>query len=87
MILCQSPVKLQVFRSQFGIQWCLPLADDFDWEREAPVSYFKRTGSSPIAYQELPGLSMPELVENMCEFLALRQAETWAIVNLSPLPR
>ena len=65
----------------FGIQWTLPIEEDFDW-REAPIDYAVRTGKLPIAFQEIPGMSMPEVVENVCDFLARRQIEVWAIEHL-----
>ncbi len=78
----QMPVKrLHTVQVSFGIQWTLPIEENFNW-KETPIYYAARTGNFPIAYQDIPGVSMPELVENICEFLALRQIETWAKEHL-----
>jgi len=74
--------RLHTVQVSFGIQWTLPIVEDFNW-KEAPIYYAARTGNFPIAYQDIPGISMPELVENVCEFLALRQIEMWAKEHLS----
>ena len=73
---------LQVFRSTFSIQWSLSLYDDYDPMLEAPLQYRQRTGEWPTTYQDIPGISMPELATDMCEFLVLSQVEEWVRMNL-----
>lgn len=70
--------KVQV---TFRIQWTLPLVEDYDRD-ETQLQYYLKTGRFPVVYQDIPGISMPELAENFCEYLALRQVEEWAKKNL-----
>ena len=69
---------------EFRIQWALPLAEDYDWH-ETPIEYLQKSGRIPISFQQIPGISMPELAENFCEFLALRELCNWAKQNLPAL--
>jgi len=76
----QNPIhRIQV---SFGVRWTLPVVDDYD-EEETPMSYAARTGAFPIAYQDVPGISMPELAENFCDYLALKKTEEWASQRVS----
>lgn len=76
----QEPVhQVQV---SFRLRWTIPVVDDYD-ESEAPGRYLIRTGKLPMAFQDLPGVSMHELAENFCEYLALKKIEEWAGEHLS----
>ena len=81
----------QIGRSQiwevqvsFHAQWTSPVVNDYD-ESETQLQYYLRTDTFPVVYQDIPGISMPELVENFCDYLALKKAERWARAGgLSP---
>lgn len=80
----QEPPSVERVHSvhvEFRIQWTVPVVEDFDW-RETPFEYYRKTGRTPIAFQDIPGISMPELAENFCEFLALKKLCDWAEQNL-----
>jgi very-short-patch-repair endonuclease len=69
----------------FHIQWTLPLVEDYDGS-ETQFQYYLRTGNFPVTYQNIPGISIPELADNFCDFLALREIEKWAKENLIKKP-
>jgi hypothetical protein len=41
-----------------------------------------RTSESPIAFSDLPGVSIPDVAESVSEYLALRKVAEWADRNL-----
>lgn len=66
---------------KFGLQWILPLTDDLS-EEESFFEYRARTGKIPYSFQDIPGASIPEIAEQMCEYLCLRDVESWAKENI-----
>jgi len=58
-------------------QWRLPTADLF-----APVTNSNGIFEETVHGQQLPGISMQEVAEHFCDFLALRQLKAWADQNL-----
>lgn len=68
---------------RFRMQWTLPVVEDYDPD-EPIFKYFLRTGRIPIMFQELPGVHLPDIAEQFCEYLSLRQIEKWATKNIRP---
>lgn len=66
---------------RFGMKWSLPVVEDYE-EDEIPADYLLRTGKLPIAYADPPGVHVPYVVEWFSEYLALREIEYWAAMNL-----
>lgn len=58
-------------------QWRLPTADLFA-PRSNSIAIFEET----VHGQRLPGVSMQEVAEHFCDFLALRQLKSWAEQNM-----
>jgi Protein of unknown function (DUF2726) len=59
-------------------QWRLPTVDLF-----TPASKLSAILGETVHGQQLPGVSMQEVAEHFCDFLALRQLKAWAEQNLS----
>jgi len=76
--------SIHKFEVRFSIQWILPLVNDYTSE-ETYFEYRSRTGHKPYTFQDIPGTSMPEVAEHMCDYLTLREIELWAKENLSVL--
>lgn len=73
--------ELHRFEVTHSIQWTLPVVEDYRFD-EAPIYYALRTGNLPIAFQEIPGISMPELCEHLCDHIALKRLSEWADQSL-----
>jgi hypothetical protein len=69
-VLCYGTVR-------FAMQWALPIEPDYD-DKETPIDYMMRTGRVPIAFADLPGVHIPDIIEWFSEYLALREIEKWA---------
>jgi len=65
----------------FSYRWVYPIEVDYNPE-EVPLDFFIRTGRNPISMPHIPGAFLPEIAENFCNYLALKQIEIWAENNL-----
>jgi hypothetical protein len=74
-VLCEGSVK-------FSMRWTLPVAEDYDSD-ESGFDYFVRKGEMPYVFSDLPGVHIPDIAEWFSEYLALREVEKWAELNLS----
>lgn len=53
-----------------------------DWNRsESPYDYFKKSGKLPVAFNDVPGLSVNELAETIAEYFTLKKIENWLEIN------
>ena len=77
-----SQETIHEVRVSFRLRWTVPVVDDYD-ETEGPGKYWARTGKLPVAFQDLPGISMHDLAENFCDYLALKKTEEWATQHVS----
>ena len=59
-------------------QWRLPTVDLF-----TPASKSRTVLEETVHGQQLPGVSVQEVAEHFCDFIAFRQLKTWAVQNMS----
>jgi very-short-patch-repair endonuclease len=78
------PSPIHQIQVSFRVRWTLPAVNDYD-DSDAPMTYALKTGRFPIAYQNVPGISMPQLAENFCDYVALKKIEDWARDNPSKM--
>lgn len=65
---------------EFSIQWTLPIVQDYD-PKEGPLKYLLEKGRSPFYFQEIPGVHIPYIARQFCEYLGLKRIEEWAKDN------
>ena len=59
-----------------------------DWNRsESPYDYFNKSGKIPVAFNDVPGLSVNELAETLAEYFTLKKIENWLERNTKKLKK
>jgi len=59
-----------------------------DWNRsESPYDYFNKSGKMPVAFNDVPGLSVNELAETLAEYFTLKKIENWLERNTKKLKK
>ena len=80
MIQNKDIQKLIEEKITFGMRWGLIIDEEYDIE-EAPINFILRKGRYPIYFSDIPGGSVPSIIESVLEYECLSKIREWALNN------